>query len=610
MTTRHAARWLVVAALTAAAGFAVLRAQSPLPVLTADAIQPGMVGTGRTVFAGDTQEEFKATILGVVKNVMGPKRDLIVARLEGGPLANTGVIAGMSGSPVYIDGKLIGAVSYALGSFPKEPIAGITPITEMIDAVDSGGARPTGAKLDVHWPASADEVYAAIGRLVTRVTSPVADGSRVDGRLVPSPLDAVVAGLRPIGAAMVLGGFDPDVARPLGRALDARVLDSADQGTSTASASPFKPGDPIGVSLIHGDLDVGATGTVTAVNGSRVYAFGHPFLQIGPAALPMTRASILGILPSLDNSLKIATMGPIVGTITQDRSTAIGGTVGPPPHELKITLTMTSDRAAERHFTFYVVQDPLLTPLFTFTAVLNALTAYERQAGAMSIGVNGSLSLGADGQIAIDDVFSGDTALPSAATASILPMALVMANDFKSVTPDTLDLRLTTSEAQDGSTIERAWLDTTTPHAGSTVHVQVLLRRFHGGSETVSVPVTIPTAATGSLSILVSDAPTLAALEQHELSPTRPDSLAGTLTQLNTLRRNNRLYVRLLATSGGVVLGGTTLPSLPTSVQSALDTDKSVATAPIARAVVGAWEQRFDRVIKGSRELPLTIVSR
>jgi hypothetical protein len=541
---------------------------------------------------------------------MGPKRDLIVARLEGGPLANTGVIAGMSGSPVYIDGKLIGAVSYALGSFPKEPIAGITPIAEMIDAVDSGGVRPAGAKLDVHWPASTDEVYAAIGRLVTRVTSPFTGTPQLDGRAVPSPLDSMVAGLRPIGAAMVLGGFDPDVARPLGRALDARVVDAVGQGSTAASTGPFQPGDPIGVSLIHGDLDVGATGTVTAVNGTRVYAFGHPFLQIGPAALPMTRASILGVLPSLDNSLKIATMGPIVGTITQDRSTAIGGTVGPAPHELKVTLAMSSERAPERHFTFYVVQDPLLTPLFTFTAVLNALIAYERQAGALSIGVNGVLSLGPDGQVAIDDAFSGDTALTSATTSTVIPLALAMANEFKAVSPDTLDLHLTTSEQQDGSTIERAWLDTTTPHAGSTVNVQVLLRRFHGGTETVSVPVAIPSSASGSLSILVSDAPTLTALEQHELSPARPDSLSATLAQLNTLRHNNRLYVRLLATSGGVVMGGTTLPALPSSVQSALDTDKSVATAPLARAVVGSWEQRFDRVIKGSRELPITIVSR
>ncbi|HEY6357176.1 MAG TPA: SpoIVB peptidase S55 domain-containing protein, partial [Vicinamibacterales bacterium] len=603
----------VIFIVVAMVGLVARGAQGPGATLSIDALRPGMTGVGRTVFAGDRVEEFRVNILGVVKNVMGPKRDLIVARLEGGPLAETGVIAGMSGSPVYVNDKLIGAVSYALGSFPKEPIAGITPIAEMIDAVDGGGPRPTREGLDVRWPPTPDEVYAAIGRLVARVTSPLSSagpGETVSGASPSGELGAIAAGLRPIGAAMVLGGFDPAVETPLARALDARVEDRGPQGAAAPATAPLQPGDAIGVSLVHGDFDIGATGTVTAVDGAHVYAFGHPFLELGPAAFPMTRATVLGILPSLDSSLKIATLGPVVGAITQDRATAIGGTLGPAPKELAVTLTVSSDRGPDRRFTFFVVRDPILTPLFTFTTVLNALVAYERQVGVLSIDVTGTASFSPDGQVAIDDSFSGDLALSNAATAAAMPLAVVANNEFQSVEPETLDLHVRTSEHQDSATIERAWLDTTMPRPGATVGVQVLLRHYRGDTETVSIPVTMPTGTSGPLTLLVSDAATLTALEQHEVDPARPSTFADTLAQLNNARRNNRLYVRLLSSSAGSVIDGQALPTLPASIQSVLEADKSVSATPLSRAIVGAWERRFDRVVKGSREIPVTLVAR
>jgi hypothetical protein len=599
---------VLVASAVAIAG---LMAQAPAATMTVDALQPGMTGVGRTVFRGNRIEDFQVDILGVVKNVMGPKRDLIVARLAGGPLAETGVIAGMSGSPVYVDGKLIGAISYALGSFPKEPIAGITPIAEMIDAVESGGPRPARRELDVRWPPTPTDVYAAIGRLVDRATAPLSAAGRIADASNASSLGAIAAGLRPIGAAMVLGGFEPAVGTPLARALDARVEDREPQDAAADPASaPLRPGDPIGVSLVHGDLDVGATGTVTAVDGARVYAFGHPFLELGPTAFPMTRATVLGILPSLDSSLKIATLGPVVGAITQDRATAIGGMLGPAPKELTVNLTLSSDRGPDRRFTFYIVRDPILTPLFTFATVLNTLIAYERQVGVLSIDVLGTASFSPDGQVTIDDAFSGETALANASTAASMPLAVVANNEFRSVQPETLDLHLRTLERQDNVTIERAWLDTTMPRPGATVGVQVLLRHYRGDVETVSIPVTMPTASSGPLTLLVSDAATLTSLEQHEVNPARPNNFADTLAQLNNTRRNNRLYVRLLTSSAGSVIGGQALPALPSSIQSVLEADKSVSTAPLSRAIVGAWEQRFDLVVKGSREIPITLVAR
>ena len=600
----------VIVAL-AAAGVVAAAPQQARPFLPVDEVRPGMVGIGRTVFAGDTLEEFRATILGVLRNINGPRRDLILARLEGGPLANTGVIQGMSGSPVYVDGRLIGAVSYSLGSFPKEPIAGITPIAEMTAAVNSAAPRVNGAGLAINWPATSTEVMAALARIATRAMSPLGDPPR-DLRVVgPQSLADLAPALRPIGAAMVMSGFDAGLGRDLTAALSPATSAAQQTGSRPARGpdglAPLRPGDPVGMSLMRGDMEMGATGTVTHVDGNRVYAFGHPFLNLGPATVAMTQAHVYTVLPSLESSIKIATLGPVIGTITQDRATAIGGLLGAGPRELEVHLTIASDRAPTQQFTMHVLHDPALTPLVTYVGVLNSLVAYERQVGSASITAKGAISFGADGRIEFDDIFTGDAAATALAQAVAGPIGTVVGNEFKSVMPDRLDLDLRATEQQRSTTIERVWLDTTRPEVGRTYQLQVQLRDFRGGSRTVTFPVKMPLAADGPLTILVSDAPTLAGLEQRELRPNKPSSWTELLDQLNSTRHNNRLYVRLMSSSAGTVVAGDTLPALPASVQSALQTDNSVSRAPVSKTVVGSWDQRLDVAVRGSRELTVTL---
>ena len=202
-----------------------------------------------------------------------------------------------------------------------------------------------------------------------------------DMRIVgPQSLADFAPALRPIGAAMVFNGFDPGVDRNLREAL---LTSGALQAPAARAARPIEApglsaGEAVGMSLIHGDLEMGATGTVTYVNNGKVYAFGHPFLNLGPTAFPMTRARILTVLPSLDSSMKIATMGPIIGTMTQDRATAVGGTLGAGPGEVQVSVALTSDRAPTRRFSFSVLRDPTLTPLFTYVAMLSALRTFGR----------------------------------------------------------------------------------------------------------------------------------------------------------------------------------------------------------------------------------------
>ncbi len=598
----------LVLALAAVAGSALQARQVPV-FLPVSEVQPGMVGTGRTIFAGNELEDFRAHSSGVLRNVLGPGRDLILARLEGGPLAQTGVIRGMSGSPVYVNGRLIGAVSYSLGSFPKEPLAGITPIGEMTSAVDFGGPRVVPADLALKWPAPPGEVMAALGRLARRAEAPLGTlplGTDVVG---PQSLAALAPSLRPIGAAMAINGFDPAVSRDLAGSLPGLLSPTAEQANRTAAASPvvLRPGDPVGMSLIRGALEMGATGTVTHVEGGRVYAFGHPFLNLGPTSFAMTEAHVHTVLPSLDNSMKIASLGRVIGTMTQDRATAVAGTLGPGPSELEVRLTMTSDRAPDRRFTFYVLQDPSLTPLFSHVALLNALVAYERQTGATSVAVRGSLSFGRDGTVTIDDFFSGDSAVMAVAGAVSTPMGLAMGNSFRPVMPDRLDLAVTASEQRQEATIERVWLDTTRPRFSQTHVLQVQLREFRGNSRVVSLPIRMPSQAAGPLKLLVADAATLAGLESREIQPGVPTTWNDLLADLNDVRRNNHLYVRLIGTSTGSVVGGDTLPALPASVRSVFDADATVARAPVAKTIVGAWDERLNVVVRGSRELTLTL---
>ena len=577
--------------------------------LPVDEVRPGMEGIGRTIFAGDQIEEFKVHIIGVLKNVTAPQHDLILARLEGGPLERTGVIQGMSGSPVYVNGRLLGAVSYALGSFPKEPLAGITPISEMVSAANIDAPARLAGDLALTWPATPSQVFAALGRLSARAALGGARPSalRVIG---PASLADLAPSLRPIGAAMVMGGFDPSVDEELRKTLNAPGGAQQSRPAQNGSANgPLRPGDAVGMALMRGDLEMGATGTVTHVDGNRVYAFGHPFLNMGPTTMPMTRARVVTVLPSLDSSMKIATLGPMIGTVSQDRSTGIAGTMGGNPPELDVAVTLKSDRAPDRRMQFKVLHDQTLTPLFAYVAILNALAGFERQSGVLTIETSGEVSFGAAGTVTVEDVFSGDTAAGAAAAAATASIGMAATNEFRPALAERLSLNLRVREVQEYTTIERVWLDTVRPRAGATHTLNVLLRNYRGATETVTMPVTLP-AQTGTLTLVVTDGPGLTSLEDRDLRPGKPTNWQSLLAKMNGARKNNTIYVRLLTSSAGTVLAGETLPSLPASVRSVFDEDKTVATAPVAKSVVGSWEQRMNRMVRGSRELTLNVTSR
>ena len=597
------------------------------PIMPVSEVRPGMVGVGHTVFSGTKVEEFRAQIIGVIENVMGPQRNLILARLEGGPLANTGVIAGMSGSPVYVDGRLIGAVSYALGSFSKEPIAGITPIAEMTDATALGSSRPAAARVQVEFPLTADGLVTALSQATGGPRAfadrpehaRVLDGSMLSGLgfpMLPSlGGNAVGTLMRPIATPLVMSGFSPEWMASLGRAFEAQgFVPTAAPAANAAGLMPFdgplKPGDAVGVNFVTGDLLLGSTGTVTHIDGDRVYAFGHPMYNLGPTEFPMTRAYVYTVLPSLLSSSKLSTTGDVIGTVLQDRATAIAGRLGPGPRMMPVTLNLTSERGGARTFTFEVVRDQLFTPLMTYAALLNTLGSYERQFGTATYRVHGRATLKARGSVSFENIFTGDSPSMPASAYIVAPVTSLIANDDEPVEVERLDLTIRSSERPQTATLERVWIDDPRPRAGRTLPLKILLRTYRGDDILKTIPIVIPSNASGHLSVMVTDGQRLQQAEQRELRLPQPRSVDQLVGALNRSRRNNVVYVRLLSGDAGAIVNGERLASLPPSVLAVLESDRTGGTfTPLHSATLGEWEVPLDHSVSGVRTLTISIPS-
>ncbi|MDA1183267.1 MAG: hypothetical protein O2930_01315 [Acidobacteria bacterium] len=617
---------LIVVRLLAAVAALVVLLVGGLPAQSrtfpVDELRAGMVGIGRTVFEGDRLDEFQAHIIGVLHNVIGPRRDLILARLEGGPLARTGVIAGMSGSPVYIDGRLVGAVSYSLGQFSTEPIAGITPIGEMTDAATFSAPRRQVPAVALDTPLTPEGLIASLRQAFSAVR-PFADSPGDIQVLGNAELHAGIGTmLRPIATPLTLGGFDAGAIAPLASVFRDQgfvpvvagvspLMPRLAQGASGAVAAPrLRPGDPVGVSLMSGDLQMGATGTVTEVDGDRVYAFGHPFYGLGPTQFPMTRAHILTLLPSLANSSKIASTGEVIGTIEQDRATTIAGTLGAGPTLIPVHITLKSERGIEEMFDMAMVNDRLFTPTLAYLSILSTLNSYERQNGVASYTVRGTAALKGHGSVAFENLFTGDQPSLGAAAYVVAPINVLLRNDFEDVELERLDLQIEASEEPRSATLERVWVDGRRAAPGTTVQLKMLLRTYRGEEITQTLPVDIPARARGTVSIMVADGTSLSQWEARELriQPLQARGLPQMIRVLNNTRKHNRLYVRLLGGGNGAVVEGESLSSLPSSVMAVLESDRNGGSfSPLRTAMLGEWDIATEHAVTGARTLTLAI---
>ncbi|MCE5307514.1 MAG: hypothetical protein LLG20_07715 [Acidobacteriales bacterium] len=532
-------------------------------------VRAGMRGVGKTVFSGTRVEEFQVEVLGVLEN-SGPKQSVILARLSGGPLASAGVMQGMSGSPVYIGGKLVGAVAFAF-QFAKEPIAGVRPIEEML-RVSPPVARGRRAALS------------PFDRDLTRPLAQAAPAS--EGRIVDIATPVSFGGF----TRAAIETFAPQL-RELGLDPRAGTGGGASQRPAVA-AEPLQPGSMISVQLVSGDMNVSADGTVTMIDGKRIYAFGHRFLSIGPAELPFARAEVLTVLPTLSSSFKISTAREWLGSITMDASTAVMGELGRRAPLVPVTIAVNRGRdgADPEPFERYqirIVNDPLLAPLLLQIAAFSAIDATERTVGASTFAIHGRIEFqGGAAPVRIENMYSGDANMPmQVSLAAAVPVAYAMQSGFTSLKLKSVDLTIDSSAAKRQWQIDQIWTSRPRVRPGDTVDLYVLLAGEDGAELKRKVSYQVPPGApNGPLYFTVADGLVTNMTEFGGTLTAVPRSAAQVVTLLNSLRANTGAYVRVWRAEPAFQVQGEDLPDPPPSVAMILTRSAAAAQgAGVAR---------------------------
>ena len=597
-----------------------LFAQSNGKFMPVNEVRPGMKGIGKTVFQGTKIDEFSVEILGVLKDSIAPKQDMILARLSGGPLDKTGVIAGMSGSPVYIDGRLVGAVAFAF-PFAKEPIAGIQPIEQMVNLLDV--KAPAGSQV-----AQASVTFPSLGptEFVHNMIQQAAAGKPLHELLLPQSI--INSGYNPSAAAslvhiqtpILMSGVTQAAIQQFTPMFNAFGLTPVQAGggasaeVRTASANEkLEPGSSVNVEMIRGDFNYTANGTVTYVDGDKVYAFGHPNLGTGSTDLPMSQGYVITLLPNVQNSFKLAVPLGVVGAFKQDRNTGIAGRIGAQAKMIPVSLTVKSSTSSVNSYNFEVANDKFLTPLLLNFSIFNSITASERSLGEMTISISGQIHLKGNDPINIGNVFTGDMNGPATASvAAIAPVQYLMQTGYNGVDIDRINLEIVSSEHKSGAQLEAISVDKTEVRPGDTINLLASLRGTSGDSFVERYPVQIPTGLpSGSIQLLVGDGSTVTSGELRKGPSGTPKDLTQVIKELNKLRKNDRLYIKIVSNEPGVMIGGQEMPSLPPSMAAVLNTTRSSSrsVASTGSSTVREYELPQSKyVIQGQRSLNLTVL--
>lgn len=593
----------------------------PVDILPYEQVRAGMKGTGRTVLHGDHPESFDAEILGKLDRI-GPGQNLILAKLTHPVIQETGVLEGMSGSPVYIDGKMIGAVAYSWG-FAREAIAGITPIEEMIEIPDAAvpAPRPSGAPSALVLPGA--------GEARTDLLDPARAAARFDAVLARFTRGGAASAFPPLGlpisvsgvAATWLSSRIPDAG---GGALRFRVGGGRASATGAPGASGAPPagsglpaptlvaGDAVGAQLVRGDIDFTAIGTVTRVDGDRVLAFGHPFLQLGPVDYPMTRAHVETLLPSLSSSFKIASPTDVVGAFRQDRDNGLGGRLGERARMVPVKLALRSEGRPARTFSYEVVSDPLLTPVLLYLTVGGVLQSLEKAAGDASIEIlDGSvLVLDAERKADVSNFFSGQNAILEASSSVGIIAEALLHNEHEPVQLSGVDLTIRYAEGPRQARITGAWTDRSQVRAGERLVLTVGLKPYREQESQETITIEIPKELEpGRLTLHIGDAKTVTRIEQSGTDGLLPLDLDNLLELVNTLRKNQSLAILGTREEPSILIGSEPFPNLPPSKSSMILRKESRGSFPVLRIRSILDETRdTDYSIEGYRKVDVEVV--
>jgi len=628
------ARTLPVAGALILALLATFPASSaPVETLPVEAIRSGMEGTGRTVFQGDRLEEFRVEILGVIENAVGPDQDLILARLHGEKVEYTGVVAGMSGSPVYVDGKLIGALSYRIGNFAKEPIAGITPIADMLRLGANIGIRPAAGL------AGTGEAGSAAGRapgsdlLARFLAGDGGPGPASDGSLDPARgLDVAAAGagmphgtgapaaaipsIQPIGVPLVCSGCDAAVLGYYAPIFRAHGLEPGPGGGVDEKAVPgaFEPGSAIGGALVTGSLSLIGVGTLTHVDGNRVYAFGHPMLGVGTLDMPMTQARVLHTFASEAGSFKIANATRSVGRIVRDGLTAIVGEIGPAPPTLPLRVGVTT-QGGRREFAYDILRHRAWSPVLAAVSTANSLTRTTEFDMTSTLALRARIDVEGFPPVEYNDLYAG--ANPAQAVHLGLAnevgglLGLIYNNRFED--PRVRGATIEVEVLPEGRVATLTTLHASRPEVrpGETLKVHATLRLYRGEERAVVFEVVVPEdVPAGEIEILVGGGTAMDSVDRRvqERMLAQASGLGDILRLIDRRRRSDFLYLRIARRSPAAIVRGDLLPGLPLSIFSVYNSPRiSSDTTLISESPILEVDRPLDVVVPGGRRISVRV---
>ena len=587
-----------------------------IDIMPVQQLKPGMQGVARTVFYGATIEDVGVEVIQVMHNFY-PGRDVILARLLGEKAEHNGVVAGMSGSPVYINGKLVGAIAYSFGQFMKEPIAGIMPIETMFEILDKEKSRPIESSYQ-------SETFKDYSQAV-QVGADDQFWRRV--LKMPDSNSPATTRLQKIKSPLVFSGFQPEALASFENIFSALGFEpmfagGGASGDEADDAPTFEPGSAVSVVLVTGDYSIEATGTVTAVSGSKLLAFGHQLFNFGPIRLPLAGAQIYATLPSLMASTKMGTATEVVGTFLQDRMSGALGDLTVQPRMIPVHLEIESPMHDPAHFGFKMADDPAfnnMLPFYLRIALIQAMNAARLAGEQNSSFLHGAIILADGRKVELDDFFTskqvfGFSASGSdAVAASDLVTALLgtlMVSDFKAPAIDKVELKLSTTPNAHYAMIENVWQNKTIIKAGEDLTLTIRLRDNNEKSLNVTRVVPIPENISGSrLSILISSG---SSLSRYEMQVNRdkfiPKSFDHLLKIIERRRKPQNLYIQVRAMDSGLIVDGEEMQDLPPSIQNVMNTRSSGGVAKHLRdRVIYEAAVPMQDVILGAKRLTLRI---
>lgn len=579
----------------------MLPAVETLPL---EAIEPGMQGEWVTVVSGDELVRYNFEVVGISPDFIGPGKDVILVKATDSSQILSGPVGGMSGSPCYIDGKLIGAYAYGY-TWPKEQaLIGITPIAYMLDMLDEPKAGTAHGRAA---PAPAIEFEE---RLSAAVNPERASALLKRYAEAGTTMTAAEPKLQSLPLPFFSSGLSANMMEPFRQALAAHgfATGGAPMGTSTTlTADDIRPGSALAGVLLDGDFRMAATGTVTWREGKRFLAFGHPFLGEGAVAIPAAPAEILTVVQSVPHSFKLANVGPVVGGITQDRLSAVAGEIGPIPPRTELAVDLTYENG-KKSYKGMLFRNQQLAPLVSGIGLLYSLVNTMETAREQTFYATLRFAIEGHPPLEIERVASGPGAAFSLAMMQWMTLSVLVDNPFAEAVVNRVHWDIRVANKWDQQTLEGIQMISTAPTAGHDFSLQLTLGKYQAPPEQRFIAVPLPEGSQGqSLKLLIGDAEAADRLE-YGGSPARLSSFDGLLRVLQRQRPNDRIYVKLLRPAGGLQLDGQALPSLPPSVLQLMQTPRNqTLMQPTRWETLWETELRVSGLFQGSHILPLDI---